>query len=55
MFARKENLALNPERVKKAFGEPSALVITPDLLCTAYREYLETMDWSLLLKGEDND
>ncbi len=42
-----ENPALNPERVKKAFGEPSALVITPDLLYTGYREYLETMDWGV--------
>ncbi len=50
-----KNPALNPERVKKAFGEPSALVITPDLLCTAYREYLETMDWSSLLKDRNND
>ncbi len=48
------NPALNPERVKKAFGEPSALVITPDLLCTAYQEYLESMDWSLLLKEGRN-
>ena len=47
--------ALNPERVKKAFGEPSALVIRPDLLGPAYREYLETMNWSLLLKDGDND
>ena len=47
--------ALNPERVKKAFGEPSALVIRPDLLGPAFREYLETMNWSLLLKDGDND
>ena len=45
-----KNPDLNPKRVKKAFGEPSALVITDDLLCTAYREYLQTMDWSQLLK-----
>ena len=51
-YTETRNPALNPERVKKAFGEPSALVITPDLLCTAYREYLQTMDWSLLLKDE---
>ena len=49
-FNRFRNPDLNPERVKKAFGEPSALVITDDLLCTAYREYLQTMDWSQLLK-----
>nr|MDT0253760.1 hypothetical protein [Endozoicomonas sp.] len=42
-------LILNPDRIKKAFNSPSALVITPALLSIAYREYLETMDWSTLL------
>nr|MDT0251879.1 transglutaminase domain-containing protein [Endozoicomonas sp.] len=44
-----DGVILNPDRIKKAFNSPSALVITPVLLSIAYREYLETMDWSKLL------
>ena len=35
---------LNPERVKKAFGEPDALVLTDDFLAICCKEYLETID-----------
>ena len=35
---------LNPERVKKAFGKPDALVLTDDFLAICCKEYFETMD-----------
>ena len=49
---------LNPERVKKAFDEPDALVLTGDFLAICFREYLETMDYDKFMKSvspKDND
>ncbi len=35
-------------RIKKALGDPDALVITPEFFSMCYKEYLETMDIDLL-------
>ncbi|WP_196221482.1 hypothetical protein, partial [Sansalvadorimonas verongulae] len=40
---------MSPERVKKAFNEPDALVIDVDLLSIIFKEYLDTLDWGLFL------
>ncbi|MTI14535.1 hypothetical protein E1189_16140 [Sansalvadorimonas verongulae] len=40
---------MSPERVKKAFNEPDALVIDVDLLSIIFKEYLDTLDWDLFL------